>query len=102
MLICSDVRREVLAEDVDEAVAQLVDVELRGVEHDVRAALQLLEQRPLLLDPLVDPVGDRERVAAPGRLESADQRIVGRIEEEHPGAGTAGPEVVDRGLEVAR
>ena len=74
-------------EDRDEPVAELVHVEHRRVDDDVGAALQLLEQRALLLDALEQALRVGERVRAARGVEPADQRVVRRLEEQHPGAG---------------
>ena len=86
MLVCSALGALVVAEELDETVAQLVHVEVGGVDDDVGAALQLLEQRPLRGDALGDAVVGRERVLAAGRLVAAHEHVVGRVEEQHPGA----------------
>ena len=67
----SDGRRGVGREDRDEPVAQLVHVEHRRVDDDVGAALQLLEQRALLLDALEQALGVGERV---GRRDASNRR----------------------------
>jgi hypothetical protein len=78
-----------LAEQVDDPVAQLVHVEVGGVDDHVGLGLHRLEQRPLGSMASAEAVARRsERVAAAGALVAAHQHVGGGLEEQdaHPGA----------------
>ena len=75
-----------VAEQLEDPLAELVGVELTGVEDDVGLRPQRLEHHPFAGDRLLDAAG-RQRVAAPRPLEPAHEDVVGRVEEEDPDAG---------------
>ena len=88
-------------ERVAHPVAELVGGEPRRVDHEVGVAAQLREDLALLADPLDDPVGRRERVAAAGRLVPSHQIFVGGLEEHDPGLALERAEVLQRLRELA-
>jgi len=93
-------RWRVLAEELVEAVAQRVDVEHRGVNDEVGLALEPSEELSLAGDAVDDALGVRERVAAPGLLESADEHVVGGVEEHDAREHALGMQLGERTLEV--
>ena len=84
--------RGVVAEQLEQALAQLVDVELAGVDDDVGLAPQRLEGGALALDGLGHEVALGPRVAPAGVLEPAHEHVVGRLEEQDTHAGIRGPQ----------
>jgi hypothetical protein len=85
-------RPVVVGEQLDHAVAQLVDVEVAGVDHDVGVGPQAARAPgPLLLDGGAQEVAGAGRVAAAGALVAADEHVGAGVEEEgpHPGPGPA-------------
>ena len=84
----------------DDLGPQLVDVEPAGVEHEVGVAAQLAQQRALAGDAVDEPVVALQRVRPADRLEAAHQRVVGRLEEQHPRAHAALGELVEAGAQV--
>src|SRR3954451_12449211 len=87
-------------EQLAQPVAQLVHVELAGVEDDVGAALHVLEQHALRGDALGDAITGRQRVLPAGRLVAAHQHLVVGVGEKHPGAGDHLLELGERRDEV--
>ncbi len=90
----------VAVEQLAQPVAQLVDVELAGVEHDVGTALELTEELTLVGDALGHAFIGRQRVLAAALLVPAHQHVVGGVEEQHAGARAHPPQLGERGHEV--
>src|SRR3546814_11867008 len=59
----------VLAEEADDAVVELVHVEVGGVDDDVGLGLHRLEEAALALDRVGETLALRQRVAPPRALE---------------------------------
>ena len=68
-------------DDGGQLAGQLVDVEARGVDDDVRVGPQVAQQLALGLDAVEEPPLALQRVRAAHALEPADQRLVGGVEE---------------------
>ena len=64
----------------EQALAQLAQREVRGVEHDVGLAPDGVEQLALLGDRARDPARVRERMPVAGLAEAADQDLVAGLE----------------------
>ena len=76
-------RAAFVAERFEDAGAQLVGVELAGVDQQVGPVAHRRQQPPLVGDRLLHAPGG-QRVAAAGALVAADQHVVAGVEEEHP------------------
>src|SRR5438874_3397252 len=87
-------------EQVEQPVAQLVDVELGGVDDHVGLGLDRLEELPLALDALPYPLALGEGVTPAGVLVTADEHLVRRLEEQNANVGAGLAELVERGCEL--
>ena len=74
--------------------AELVRVQLAGVDEQVGPLAHRLEQPALVGDRLLHPAG-RQRVAPAGALVAAHQHVVGGVEEHDPHPLAGGPQVVE-------
>ena len=92
-------RRVVAAEQLEQAIAELVHVEVGGVDDDVGAVAHRREAGPLVPDAAGEALG-RQRVAAARVLEPADEHVVGRIEEQGGDASAVPLELARRGAEL--
>ena len=77
-------------------------VEVGGVDDDVGAALEVLEQRALGGDALGHAFVAGERVLAAALLVAAHEHVVGGVEEQHPGARAHLAQLGERGDERRR
>ena len=68
------------AEALAQSIAQLVHIEVRRVDHEIRLALELLQQRALLCDAVCDAIRRRQGMRTPRGLEAPNQRLVRRVE----------------------
>ena len=89
-----------VAEDLAQAVAQLVHVELGGVDDQIGQAAQLVEQLAFVGDAVGHARARGERVATTRGLVAAHEHVVGGVEEQHLGAGAHLAQLAERGLEV--
>ena len=81
--------RRAAAEEVPHPGPQLVHVEPGRVEHQVGVAAHLAQQFALGRDAVGDPAGALQRVRPPLAVEPAHQRVLGGLEEHHPGGRAA-------------
>src|SRR3954454_25354832 len=92
--------RALVAEGGDDLRAQLVDVERRGVEHEVSVATQVTQQLSFVRDAVGQgPVG-LQRMRTAYAVEPPDERVVGRLQEQHPNPQARAVEVGQRGSDV--
>ena len=93
-----------VAERLEDAQAELVRVELAGVDQQVRPLAHGLQQLALVGDRLLD-AARRQRVAPPRALVAPHQHVVGGVEEHDPHPFAGGPQLVEhvgQVLEVLR
>ncbi len=84
----------VVTEGLEDPRAQLVRVQLAGVDHEVGPLAYRLEQLALVGDRLLHtPRG--QRVPAAGALIAADQHLVRRVQEDDPHALAGGAQLVE-------
>ncbi len=79
---------------------QLVDVEIGGVQDQVRLAAQLRQQRALTADAVDHPSVALERMRPADVVEPADQRLVRGLQKEHLRMHATGLERVQRRAQV--
>ena len=91
--------RRVGAEHVDQPVAQLVHVQVRGVDDDVGLGLDGLECLSFTVDRIGQP-HVAERVPAAGRLVALDQRGRRRLEKQNSYSCAGAAQVGDRSQQV--
>ncbi len=75
---------------------QLVDVETRGVDDDVRFRAQVGHELTFGADGVQQTTGPLHGVRAPDTLEPADERFVRRIEEDKDGAVWPGGQLIEQ------
>ena len=84
---------------VDEPLAELIDIEIGRVHDHVGHGPDRLQPFPLENDGLDNPLL-AERVPPPGALEAAHQDLVGRLQEQRANLRPAGLQLVDGGLQL--
>ena len=85
-----ELERELVGPDIgrqgsEESLAQLAQRQVGGVEDDVGVGADGVEPAALLGDRVGDAALVPERMAVAGLAEAADQDVVARLEEDHPG-----------------
>ena len=80
-----------VAERLDDPRAQLVRVQLSGVDEQIGLVAHGRQQPPLVGDRLLHPTGG-QRMAAAGALVAPDEDVVAGIEEEDPHPVPVGPQ----------
>src|SRR3546814_5522437 len=96
----SDVCSSDLAEEADDAVVELVHVEVGGVDDDVGLGLHRLEEAALALDRVGETLALRQRVAPPRALVATHEHVGAGIQEQLAHRRPRGPQGRQRGPEV--
>lgn len=70
-----------------QAMSQVVDAEVRGVDDDIGTAPQSLKDPPFADDSVDETASGLQRMGAADVVEPAHERFVGRLEEQDAGSG---------------
>jgi hypothetical protein len=81
--------------DVDEALLELVHRDAARVDDPVGDLAEMGERLPLRLDALLHGAGAREGMAPPALVVAPDERLVGRLQEQHLRHVALGPELLE-------